>query len=487
MKRRSFLLGAAAGAAVLATRGAGAAAEKRDVIVIGAGLAGLGAALMLRDAGLSVLLLEANDKVGGRVNTVDYADGQLEMGASQIGHDYARVRDMVRRLDVPLGDGAHLYAPYAFVLDGKLISAEDWPSAPENKLKGEERERLPHTLRGLYLEERSPFSAVDEWLDPEADVYDVSLFEWLRRQGASDQAIRLIDQGLVDPGVRGVSALTLLQEDARAKQSLRSLQAKPGTEKMDAYQRFALSSSHVVGGMRRFPEAMAAELGDDLRLSTPVAAIDLDGPEAEVRSEAGERFRASLVISAVPFTTLRRVPITPGLQGEQAMAVQAMPYGRQSQTWLRIKGEPYWEVDGYNASLWSNGPVTLIRQEIGYDGSRELVSALSIGSHATRLDQLPEADRGRFVLQHLAEIRPATAGRLEVVTVQSWQEHPYIEGVRHSYAPGQAARFRFAMIQPHARLHFAGEHTRRLEVGMEAAMESGERAALEVIQRLSSA
>jgi monoamine oxidase len=66
--------------------------------------------------------------------------------------------------------------------------------------------------------------------------------------------------------------------------------------------------------------------------------------------------------------------------------------------------------------------------------------------------------------------------------VQSWQEHPYIAGVRHSYAPGQAARFRFAMIQPHERLHFAGEHTRRLEVGMESAMESGERAALEIIQ-----
>ena len=136
MNRRGFLLAATAGAAALATRGAGAAAEKRDVIVIGAGLAGLGAALMLRDAGLSVLLLEATDRVGGRVSTVDFADGQIEMGASQIGHDYARVRDMARRLDVPMGDGAHLYAPYAFVVDGKLISAEAWPSAPENRLEG---------------------------------------------------------------------------------------------------------------------------------------------------------------------------------------------------------------------------------------------------------------------------------------------------------------------------------------------------------------
>jgi monoamine oxidase len=435
MKRRSFLLGTAAGAIGLAARGAGAAAETRDVIIIGAGLAGLCAAHMLRDAGLSVMVLEATDRVGGRVYTLDSADGQFEMGASQIGPDYARVRDMARRLDVPMGDGAHLYAPYAFALDGQLISAKEWPNSPANRLQGIERERLPHTLRSLYLEDRNPFDSPDDWLDPGAAAYDISLFEWLRRQGASDEAIRLIDQGLVDPGVLGVSALTLLQEDSRSKQSVKSVLDKPGDKSLDVYQRFAQSSSHFIGGMRRFPEAMADALGDDLRLSSPVAAIDMSGSPAEVRTESGERFLAQRVISAAPFSTLRRVVITPELRGEQALAVRAMPYGRQSQVWLRVKGEPYWEIDGLDASLWSNGPVTLMRQEIGYDGSRELVSALCIGKNATRLDQLPEAERGRFVLQHLAEIRPSTAGRLEVVLVQSWQEHPYIAGVRHSYAP----------------------------------------------------
>lgn len=483
MRRRDLLAGSLAGGALLAAGRLHAAVEKTDVVVIGAGLAGLGAAMMLRDAGLSVRVLEATDLVGGRVHTLDTVDGPLEMGASQIGPDYARVRDMARRLDVPMGDGAHLYAPYAFVLDDQLISAADWPNSPANRLEGEERERLPHTLRSLYLESRNPFSSADEWLDPAAAAYDISLFEWLRRQGASDEAIRLIDQGLVDPGVRGVSALTLLQEDSRGKQSVQALLDGPGDPSKDIYQRFAEASSHFVGGMRLFPQAIAAVLGDDLRLSSPVAAIDMDSAGAEVRTRSGERFSANWVISAVPFSSLRRVAITPELRGEQALAVQAMPYGRQSQVWLRVKGEPYWEVDGLDASLWSNGPLTLVRQEIGYDGSRELVSALSIGRNATRIDRLPRADRGRFVLDHLAEIRPATKGRLEVVLVQSWQEHPFIGGVRHSYAPGQAARFRHTMIEPHERLHFAGEHTRRLEVGMESAMESGERAALEIVQR----
>lgn len=483
--RRQFVLGSVASAISLASRAVGAASEQRDVIVLGAGLAGLYATILLRDAGLNALLLEASARPGGRVHTVETVDGQIEMGASQVGPGYARVRDIAHKLDLQLAPGAHLYAPYSFVVDNQLSSAADWPSSPANKLRGAERERLPHTLRAMYLEERNPFTTIDGWLQPAAAQYDMSLFEWLRREGASDEAIRLIDSGLVDPGVLGVSTLTLLQESGRAMLEMQKLLEQPGSENMDVYQLFGQASSHFVGGMKRLPFAMAAALGDRVRFSMPVAAIDMDATGVDVRCAGGERFRARAVISAMPFTTLRKVAINPPPQGAQGLAIKAMPYGRQSQVWLRVNKEPYWEVDGFDASMWSNGDITLMRQEFGYDGSRELVSALAIGRHATALDNLPVKDRGQFVLDYMAKIRPATKGRLEVVLTQSWQEEPYVAGVRHSYAPGQAARFVEPMIVPHGRLHFAGEHTRRLEVGMESAMESGERAALEVLARLA--
>ena len=60
----------------------------------------------------------------------------------------------------------------------------------------------------------------------------------------------------------------------------------------------------------------------------------------------------------------------------------------------------------------------------------------------------------------------------------------YVQGCRHSFAPGQMQKFIHDMIKPHGRVHFAGEHTRRLEIGMESAMASGERAAIEVLMRL---
>jgi monoamine oxidase len=162
-----------------------------------------------------------------------------------------------------------------------------------------------------------------------------------------------------------------------------------------------------------------------------------------------------------------------------------MPYHNQSQVWLQVK-RPYWEEDGLDASLWTDGPVTLVRQQIEHDGRRELVSALAFGPKSRQLDALPPADRGRLVLDYLAKVRPSTAGRLEYLGVHSWAEVPLVRGCSHQYIPGKVVPWSHAMIKPHERLHFAGEHTRRLEVGMESAMESGERTALEILERLTA-
>jgi monoamine oxidase len=491
MRRRDLIAGSLAGSILLPASsffpGAtlSAAPEKYDVIVIGGGLSGLNTAIHLSDSGAKVLLLEASDRFGGRVRTVDYSDGVIELGASQIGPSYARVRDMTSRLKVPLGEGAHMYAPYSFLVDDQLVTKTAWASSRLNRTVGAERERMPHTLRAMYLEERIPFDSIDGWLSPEANQYDVSLFEWLRNQGASDEAIRLIDQGMVDPGVYGISVLTMMQEAARSAFGLRALSSREDLADMDIYQRFAKLSSHVVGRMGAFPEAMAAHLGDSVRLEMPVTAIDMTATGSTVTCKDGSRFNADFVVSAIPFSVLRKIAITPGLSGEQADAVNTMPYGRMSQVWLRVKGEPYWEKDGIEASMWGNGMFTLLRQEIGYGGERELVSVSAIGPRATKLDALSPVERGQVAMDYLARVRPSTKDRLELVLAESWAQQTYIGGVRHSYTPGQVIRFRDTMLLPHERMHFAGEHTRRLEVGMESAMESGERAAIEILQRTS--
>jgi len=150
---------------------------------------------------------------------------------------------------------------------------------------------------------------------------------------------------------------------------------------------------------------------------------------------------------------------------------------------MRLKGEPFWEQDGMDASLWSDGALNIVRQPLDYDGTRNRLVAIGSGKKGERLDQLQPKERGEFVVREIERLRPSTKGKIEVTGIHSWPQYDFVSGCRHSYGPGQVTRFAHEMIKPHHRMHFAGEHTRRLEIGMESAMESGERAAYEILER----
>ena len=93
----------------------------------------------------------------------------------------------------------------------------------------------------------------------------------------------------------------------------------------------------------------------------------------------------------------------------------------------------------------------------------------------------PEGGR-RLVLDTLAKIRPASKGKLEVVGYHSWGRTPYIGGCGANYSAGHIRSYAEALLEPEGRIAFAGEHTRRFEQGMEGAMESGDRAAIDILE-----
>ncbi|MBL8629972.1 MAG: FAD-dependent oxidoreductase [Rhodospirillaceae bacterium] len=471
--RRELLQVAGAATAAVALKAKSASAvDKTDVIIIGAGLSGLKAGIELAEQGYKVRVLEANSRVGGRAFTADHFSTKPELGASQIGPDYARVLDMCQRLDVKLGPGSNINAPFAYYVGGRIIKKEEWKSAKENKTVGDERAVLPQALFSYYLKKHMPFKAAEDWLEPSAAQYDVAPAVWLKSKGVSDEALRLMDTE--------ASLLTLMQEEARGM----TIFGTGNDSTKDRFQQYAESSQHVVGGTSRLPETMAKKLGDAVQLNKIVAEISMTTKDITVRCLDGSTYTAALAISAIPFKPLNRVSFAQPLQGMQAEAVRMMPYATNTQVYFALKGAPYWEQDGFDASLWSDGPVTNLRQSINYDGTRTRAMAFVTGKKGDRIDQLPPKDRAAFVLAELERMRPSLKDKLEVVGVHSWPQYMFVEGCRHSYNPGQVSRWAIDMIKPHGRLHFAGEHTRRLDVGMESAMESGERAAIEVIERL---
>jgi monoamine oxidase len=143
---------------------------------------------------------------------------------------------------------------------------------------------------------------------------------------------------------------------------------------------------------------------------------------------------------------------------------------------------PYWE-DGLPASIYVDGAAERLFALAGASGGIEHVVVWINGDGASRLDARPLEAQAQHVLAELERLRPSLRGALRLVHAYSWGRNPFVGGNKHVFAPGQVTRFARAMQQPWGRVQFAGEHLRINETGMEAAMETAERAAAAILAR----
>jgi monoamine oxidase len=193
------------------------AASRTDVVVIGAGLSGMNTAMMLREQGYKVVVLEAGSRVGGRVETVETANGPVDVGASQVGRGYARVLDMCQKLNLRLIPEDRDLLTFGGYLQGQWVDAKTWETNPLNLTVGEER-KIPPMMMGSTLASRyNPLKEVDEWLDPKYAEYDISLRELMRRKGHSEAAITLAAHSVSGIGMDQTSMLRMWQEETRGR------------------------------------------------------------------------------------------------------------------------------------------------------------------------------------------------------------------------------------------------------------------------------
>ncbi|MCU0758395.1 MAG: FAD-dependent oxidoreductase [Steroidobacteraceae bacterium] len=477
--RRRFLQGvsacAATGALGLRPRGS-RAAEKTEVLVLGAGLAGLRAALQLQEQGAAVTVLEASARVGGRCRTVTLDGLPMDLGASQIGANYGRVIDAARRAGVKLGTDPRRPGETSFHIGGRLLRKEEWKDSPVNRTVGEERAVLPHVLETAYTFRLNPFGDdVGAWLEPRWQSLDVSAGAWLMKQGVSEAAVELMSVSTDYTDMWNTSALAMLRDVARSQ-----LGGFSGRDRSTPlYGSGTNDWFNFEGGAERLPEAMARQLATPVRFGKAVARIVSEGAKAEVTCLDGSRYTADFVVCSLPFSVLRRVTILPALPPLQAEAVAASAYGGTTHVILEPT-RPFWEDDGYGPTMYTDGALERIfAPQIG--DRVPFVRAWINGYAADRLDSLPAAELGAFVVRELERMRPAARGRLRVRTVFSWGAEPHALGHRHVFLPGQVSRFAREMDRSWQRIHFCGEHLRRMEFGMESAMETADRVAVEIL------
>lgn len=480
MTRRQFSHGLAASALALGAlkpRSA-VAQEQLDVIVIGAGLSGLYAANTLEAQGLKVQILEAQDHVGGRLYTLRTNDGYFNCGATTLDSFYGRTLDIAERAGVELTKPGRR-ASMGFHINGELVARNGWEKSSANKLVGAERSIPPDSLEFPIMTRLNQIKDFELWAAPEMLKYDIPLDQFYLQNGVSPEAVRLIDLLANVSRAANASALFQMREVGRAARNTNNQPVNRPIYEPGDDNRFWF----VKDGTNRLAEKIVTLLKRPPLLNTPVTAIDLREDGVEVRTFDGKRFNAKYVLCCIPFTSLKRIAVSPNFTGAKRDAVLEAQFCNTLHVFLRVK-QPYWDDIG-DPGLFYDGIIE--RAFAGRDAATDEVAWLDVwvnGANADWLDTLPQQDLGNFVVQKLAEIRPSTKGKLEPIDTFSWGKQPYIATHKHIFGPGQVARFGKAVAEPWGRMHFAGEHTRLLEAGMEAACESAERESFALIEKL---
>jgi monoamine oxidase len=446
-----------------------------DVLVIGAGLAGLHAATTLEAAGARVLVLEAQRRVGGRVHSMRQQGGTAEAGGTYIGAGYERVIAAAQRHGVELMDVTpvlEFFREQDLALDGEIIRQDEWATHPKNDFPESDREQLPWNYHRVLTMRDNPLEKPSEWLDARHAALDISAHDWFSRLGLSERAIALAYGLNVSFGrdAHDVSALLLLFRGAFSKeQRARSPSASLG-----------FTARH---GVQLIPDAMAGALANGVELEHAVTAIALESDRAVVNCANGRRFAARHVVAAVPPAVLRRIAVEPKLPPLQAEAVARLPSQPLTQVYLAPRSR-FWEQDGYAASLFTDTRAGMLAAARNRDDPTEVTSftAWITGDNAAALDRMSAADAGRTVIAAIETLRPSARGQLELIGMHSWGADPYAGGAWAYFRPGEVTRFAPVLGLTHGRLCFCGEHLATTSRGMEGAMESAEEAAAAILE-----
>lgn len=432
-----------------------------SVLVAGGGLAGLTAARDLIAMGASVTVIDARDRVGGRVWTIreGFADRQhAEAGGDLIDESQLEICGLCKELGLTLS---------RILRDGWGYVRPNGSGQPRIAGRGATGgwDRLPALLENVIHRYRL---ADKRWDSPiVADLARQSVAQWLDEIKA-DEELRGTVRGLrgfflADP--EDLSLLALVDQFAESDGSW------PGR------------MYRIKGGNDQLASALAAPLGGRLRLSTELVAVTHRGRtvKASIRHAGGaSHIDCDYLVLALPATTLCRVPITPALPAQQHDAIAKLRYGRATKTLLQFSRR-FWRAPGRPRAFGSALPFGAI-----WEGTEEQrggggILTLLAGGSASDATQKMFAANGPLQMIEALEWLGSRRAELVASRVVSWEADPFARGGYAYFDPAFDPALRSWLARPAGRLFFAGEHTSfRWQGYMNGAVESGRRVAAEI-------
>ena len=447
----------------LLTQGCAHRTHRHRVAIIGAGLSGLNAAMELEEKGIDYVVLEASNRVGGRVYTRDDLDHRPEAGGTSVGQSYQRFWQRCEQFGIELVPQGQLKSGWSLNIGGEMIRPDEWEGSSLNKTVGRERAISPMALEGWYRRQLGGFADVESWQTTEAHPFDVPLSDLYTNKGASAEALRLMEVNASVPNFDEASGVGAM----RRTTLLQSLS-----------ERWRMRAYTVKGGSSRLPEAMAASLNQPVRFGEQVVAIDQTSAPVKLVTSTGTTYQCDDVICTIPFTAAQSIRFTPDLPAPMAAAIMDAKFVKTSLVHIQPKRR-FWEDAGFAPSMWTDGAIGRLfkRWDDPAVKDHDALTLWVTGDACTPFDQMDAPDRHRFVKEQPAQLRPASEGQIDIIGENLWGKSPLAGGAYHLFGPGQIKQFAGELRKPVGKLHFAGEQTALVMVGMEAALESGERAA----------
>jgi monoamine oxidase len=453
---------------------AAASTRRTEVVIVGAGLAGLAAARAIQTAGRKVIVLEARDRVGGRTLNYDLGEGKaLELGAQWVGPTQDRMYELIAELGLETfpthTDGVNL-----FERGGKVsrYSGTIPRTNPVGLVEvGLAMRRLNSMAREVPLE--AP------WTAPKAEEWDAQTFEtWMRghvRTQVARDILRLAIIGVWAVEPRDVSLLHVLFYTHSA-----------GTLELLTDAEGGAQQDRVVGGTQLISIRMAEQLGRRaVELSTPVRAIR-HGPDG-VRIQSDRlNVSAKAAVVAIPPTLAGRIAYDPPLPAVRDGLTQRMAMGSVVKC-MAIYERPFWRERGLSGAVTSvTGPVSVGFDNSPPDGSPGVLMGFLEGGAARAHADLEMDARREAVAACFARMFGPEAGQPIEYVDRSWRAEEWSRGCYGGFMPpGAWTDHGPALREPIGPLHWAGTETATVWNGyMDGAVTSGERAASEVLAAL---
>jgi monoamine oxidase len=444
-----------------------------DVCVVGAGFAGLTAAWRLAQAGRSVVVVEARDRIGGRVWTERLADGTaLDRGGAWLGPG----QDRLYALAAEMGVGTYptfVGGDHLFVRDGRI-----------------------HRYRGLIPKGLSWFALVSlgiamrridamaravpldaPWSAREAAALDARpVASWLEsRLNVPSRAARdLLRTTMVELFTTDPSEVSLLY-------ALFHLHSAGGFARQTSIEGGA-QQDRVVGGMQAIVDRIAARLGSAVRLAAPVREILHGSALVDVVADR-LTVRARRAIVALPPVLASHLRYDPTLPAERQQLLEQLPAGSTTKIAL-VYDEPFWRSDGLSGqSLAPGSPFAITIDACAAETPPGILNTFVCGPDVRSFAAHHDEERRRIVVDEMVRRFGPRASEVRGYMELDWAEEKWTRGCfMGHYAPGVMTRLGHRLREPVGRIHFAGTETSAVMNGfIDGAVRSGERVAAEVL------